>query len=167
MKTDLLCTCALTALVLAACGGGGGGGDDVGDDVADPPDADESAPLVDRSGCHMLPAKVVSDDLACLATNFACLVGNEAGSVCAFTDVVRWEWEAGAYYTVKAWDWTIESSTHGEVTQETNADSGILDVPTGVSVLAVMTRDVDGKTYEVTFTMADDGVVFHSVIERL
>lgn len=172
----------LIALASPGCGGGddgggGGGVDAAGGGAVDaaPPDADISAEpmLVDQIGCHMLgdydqPVAVPAyegSETACIEVlgPFTCLVHNVRTGSCTIQDTVRFEWEAGNWYNVKAFGWTVESSSHGEVTTQTNADSGILGVPVSTRVTATITHDSDGKLWDVVFRMEDEYVVFEKV----
>lgn len=157
------------------CGGGDGGGG--GGVDAGPADADISSEpmLVDQIGCHMLgdyeqPVAVAGYDdtpIVCIQVTgpSLCLVANERFNSCVSAGNLFFEWEAGSWYNVKGFDWTVMSSSHGEVTTETNADSGILGVPPSTTVTASATNDYldDGRTFEIVFRMEDDYVVFEKI----
>lgn len=141
--------------------GGGGGSDSGGGDMP---------MLVDQIGCHMVGTDysaiavppddastpqvfiVVTGPFNCFATNT-----NPGG------DYVWFEWEPGSYHNIKAFGWTAVSSTHGEVTQQTNADSGILGIPVSTPVTAKITADDDGRTFDIAFRWEEDYVVFTKI----
>lgn len=161
------------ALAAFACGGGGGG-----NNTPDAGGGGGTVELLDQVGCHMLgdfddpvavPPSDPSTPLACIekpAGSSACLVHNERLGSCLGANTVFFEWEAGTFYNVKAFGWTVESSSHGEVKGlgETDADSGILAIPPSTTVTASITHtDGNGVTYQVVFRMEDDYVVFEQV----
>ena len=138
-------------------GGGGGGGDE--------------PELVDQVGCHMLGdgtfavPPYMGATRACIVVlgPQTCFLRNESQGSCLVDDRVWFEWEPGGFYNVKMFDWNAETSTHGEVTTQTNADSGIIGIPPSTTVTATATRDADGRLWTIVFRMEDDYVVFEKV----
>lgn len=159
----------------AGCGGDSGSGADAGMSTDDSgggggSGSGDTPMLVDQIGCHMVgtdyaaigvPPKDPSlpQVFVELAGPFSCFVRNTSD----LPDYIRFEWEPGTFYNVKAFGWTVEASSHGEVTTQTNADSGILGVPVSTPVTAMITADDDGRTFELEFQWEDDYVIFTKV----
>lgn len=166
-----------SSMMFAGCGGDGGGGNadaavSQGDGGGGGSDGGGDTPmLVDQVGCHMIgtdyaavavPPKNPSsrEVYITLLGPTTCLASNTNESA----DYLRFEWMPGVYYNVKAFGWSVESSTHGEVTTQTNADSAILGVPVSTPVTAMITADADGRTFEIAFRWEDEYVVFTKMV---
>lgn len=171
---------SVAALTLIGCGGGsdGGGDDDVDAGTSDGQrDAARDSggggqpELVDQIGCHMLSSGTfavpayMGATRACIAVlgPQTCLVRNESQGSCLVEDRVWFEWEPGSFYNVKMFDWNAETSSHGMVTTQTNADSGIIGIPPSTTVTSTITQDLDGRLWTIVFRMEDDYVVFEKV----
>lgn len=162
----------LASLVVTGCGGGGGGGAaDPDAQGSDDPGGDDPT-LVDQVGCHMLqdsgsPFAVPPEDGATAPVACVVLLGPQLcfarNTECFGGERVMFEWQPGSFYNVKAFEWSVVSASAGEVTTETNADSGILGVPPSTTVTAAITHDASGVTYDFAFRMEDDFVVFEKV----